>query len=462
MKYVCLFVLLSVSFLSYSQDSIPVLKGRVTISITRGTIDCDLSLHNIPPVGDYYIRINSGMNIRNFRNLADDNLIYYDRSFNDTMSSGESIAYYFSGNGGKGKFLPKDLAFKYVGAYPVITDTIREYSVEDWKGNIAFNGYSVRADGRQSAWYPVLYDIKRDIPYDKVKYEIDVNCSDCNVIYVNGNVPVQGQSAHLTSEMPQQLTIYCGNYKMANVDGTYFLNPDISEQQIRQFGTAVNSFKAYFEKNIGIPYKEKITFIQTTPTSKNNAWMFVSYPSIVNIGYGQYGMKGFFGKDGSSFSPFIAHELAHYYFGSIRNMNAELGDMMSEGFAEYLSMKVAQRLVHDSLYQQKLNQKIGRLKKFDALSIAKVRSKSDYRNRELYVYSYAPLIFCAIEKEIGEPAMWKWLRALIETPTEFTNYSFLTKTLSASIQDDQKTERIKEKYFVSDSALANAIATLGK
>jgi hypothetical protein len=58
--------------------------------------------------------------------------------------------------------------------------------------------------------------------------------------------------------------------------------------------------------------------------------------------------------------------------------------------------------------------------------------------------------------------MWKWLRALIETPTEFTNYSFLTKTLSASIQDDQKTERIKEKYFVSDSALANAIATLGK
>lgn len=46
-----------------AQDSIPLLTGTVNISIKEGTFDCDLTLSNIPRIQDYFIRINSGMNI---------------------------------------------------------------------------------------------------------------------------------------------------------------------------------------------------------------------------------------------------------------------------------------------------------------------------------------------------------------------------------------------------------------
>jgi len=444
-----------------AQDSIPLLKGKVTISITKGTIDCDFTLSSMPRIEDYVIRINSGMNILYFKNLDANNLIYFDKSFSDTLSSGESNAYYFGNNKGNGKFLPHAIQFRYMGMYPVVKDTLKEYSVEDWKGNIAFNGYSVRTDGRQSAWYPVLYDIKRDLVYEKVKCDIEVNCADCNTIYISGNPPVKSSTAHFKNDVPTQLTMYSGKYKVANVAGTYFLNPDINDKQLKEFGGMTNAFKAFYESKIGIPYKDAITYIQTTPTSKYNAWMFVSYPSIVNIGYGKYGLISFFDKKtGDWFKPYMAHELGHYYFGTVKIFNAELGDMMSEGFAEYLSLQVTRELINDSIYKKKITEKIKALKDFSAVAMGKVRSKSDYRNRELYVYYYAPLIFTAIEKEIGLPKMWQWIKAIIETKTAFTNYDFLEKTLASAVQDDTKMGLIKSKYLNSDKAVENATAII--
>jgi hypothetical protein len=456
-----LFTVLALGFLSISnvegQDSIPLLKGKVEISIKEGTLKCDFILSNVPRINDYFIRINSGMNVLNFNNLDAKALIYFDKSFNDTLSTGETTAYFFPGNKGKGKFLPHSIQFKYVGKYPVVTDTLKDYSVEDWKGNIAFNGYSVRTDGRQSGWYPVLYDINKDVKHDKVKYDIEISCKDCNNIYLNGNLPVSGTKAHFKSDIPQELTMFCGNYKVANVNGTYLLNPDISESQIKAFAEITNSYKKFYEDKLNIPYKQSITFIQTTPTSKDNAWLFVSYPTIVNIGHGQYGMKSFFNKKTAAwFKPYIAHELGHYYFGTFKVFNSELGDMMSEGFAEYLSLKVAKKIVGDSIYEKKLIAKIKSLNDFSAISFAKIKSKSDYNSRELYVYYYAPIIFLAIEKEIGEDLMWKWLKAILEVKTEFTNYSFLEQTLGSVLQDKHKLEFLNSKYFNSDKSIENA------
>lgn len=445
------------------QDTIPVLKGTVNISITKGTFECDLILDNIPRIKDYVIRLNSGMNILYFKSLDKNFLIHFDKSFSDTLSTGESNAYYFSDNTGKGKFMPHSLEIRYTGMYPVATDTVKNYSVEDWKGNIAFNGYSVRTDGYQSCWYPVLYDITKDVVHNKVKYDLQIYCSDCSVIYLNGNVPVKGTKAKLKSNVPLDLSIYSGKYKIINIDSTYFLNPDINEAQIREFGNQTNTFKKFFEDKLMIPYKTAITYVQTTPTSKNNAWLFVSYPTIYNIGYGKYGMKGLFDKQrGNWFNPYIAHELAHYYFGTYKVFNSELGDMMTEGFSEYLSLKVAKQFVADSICQKKINDKVIALKNFAAVPFAKVQSNADYKNRELYVYYYAPLIFTAIEKEIGEQAMWSWLRAILNTPAEHTNYEFFKNTLSTALQDKEKVAMIESNYFDSNNSLDNAINKIGQ
>ena len=51
-------ILLLVLFITKAkaQDDIPTLSGKVTISIKEGTFDCDVTLSNIPPLKDYFLR----------------------------------------------------------------------------------------------------------------------------------------------------------------------------------------------------------------------------------------------------------------------------------------------------------------------------------------------------------------------------------------------------------------------
>ncbi len=459
-KYpVALFVLLSFVFRSVAQDTIPHLKGKMDISIIKGTIECDFTLSNIPRISDYYIRLNAGMNIRYIKSLNGMASLRYSRSTDDTLATGEASAYFLKAYTDNGKFLPRAIRLSYVGMYPVFTDTS---SFVDWKGNIAFNGKTVRTDGSQTAWYPVLYDIKKDLRYDKVTYDIEVNCSDCKTIYINGSEPVESTHAIFKSDRPQELTMFSGDYRMVAINGSYFLNPDLDDNQLKELEGIIHSNKVYYENNLQIPYRGTAAYIQTTPVSKNNSWMFATYPTIVNIGFGENGMKTFLDKKkGDGFKPYMAHELAHYYFGKYRVFNAELGDMISEGFSEYLSLNITRKLISDSVFNDKLESKFRALRNFKPVPFASVKSKNDYDDRELYVYYYAPLIFTAIEKEIGEEAMWKWIRSLLQTPVTFTNYHFLEQTLSVVLNNKSQMEMIRTKYFTTDNVINNAATTLG-
>jgi hypothetical protein len=341
--------------------------------------------------------------------------------------------------------------------YPVITDTT---SVSDWRGNIAFNGTTLRADGIQSAWCPILYDIESDKRYEKVTYDVDVTCSDCSVIYVNGSDPVSGTHALLKSKNPQDLTMFAGNFRSVNVNGNYFLNADAGDSQLVELEKTLHGYQRYLEKKLNIPYKGKAVYIQTTPVSKNNSWLFASYPTIVKVGW-EEGMKSFVTKDkGNGFLAYMAHELSHYYFGTVRTFNSPAGDMISEGFAEFLSLHITRALITDTLYREKLKSKARALRNFTAAPIAEIRSSADYMDRELYVYYYAPIIFSAIEKEIGEDRMWQWMKMLLQSPAVFTNYGFVEETLNKVVNDKTKFASIRDKYFRSANTLENALSIL--
>lgn len=446
------------SLTTSAQDTIPHVKGNVTISVKKGTIECDLTLSNMPRISDYYLRLNSGMNIHYIKNAEPFMLpLQYERSLQDTLSSGESSAYYIPAWTESGKYLPHTIRFNYVGMYPVITDTT---SVVDWRGNIAFNGTTLRADGIQSAWCPILYDVKTDTRYEKVTYDLDVTCEDCKVIYVNGSQPVSGTHAKLSSKKSQDLTMFVGDFKSVSIDGDYFLNPDADIQQLAELNKTLHSYQTYLEKKLAIPYKGKTTYIQTTPVSKNNSWLFASYPTIVKVGWDD-GMKSFASKEkGSGFLQYMAHELAHYYFGTVRTFNSEIGDMISEGFAEFLALHITKKFISDSLYREKLQSKVRAMRNLSPIEIAKIRSNSDYKNRELYVYYYAPLLFSAIEKEIGEEMMWEWMKSLLLSPTVITNYAFFEQTLKKVVNDKTKFDRLVEKYFNTDNSFQNVLSTL--
>lgn len=456
------FLLLILTAKMFSQDNEPHLKGKVKISIKEGTFECDLTLSNIPRIQDYLIRLNSGMNLLHIRSKKPNNFVpVYDKSDKDSTSTGESSAYYFPGNAKNTKFLPEELQFRYVGKFPVANDTIENFTRQDWKGNIAFNGMSVRSDGSQSAWYPILYDAKKDIAYDRVVYDIEFNCTDCSTIYVNGNKPINSNSAHLISNEPQEIALYCGNYDFIDDGNIAILNPKFPNEKIKQFSNLVSSYKKYYEEKLNIKFDQTPTFINTTPTSKKNGWLFVSYPTIMGIGWGKYGLAGIFEEKSQKFyKPMIAHELGHYYFGTVKVFNSELGDMMSEGFTEYMALKLTEENQTEKNYDEVIDKKVENLKDFKPNSFSMVKSVTDIANRQTYVYDYAPIIFIAIEKEIGKKKMWEWLRNILETKVEFTNYDFLVSTLKNTLKNDKKSELIINTYFNNVNSTENAIKTL--
>lgn len=444
--------------LSFSQQ--PTIKGEINFSVQKGTFEADLILSEIPRIQDYEILINTGMNIRFFRNLGDQFNYNYRRRYDPALAY-ESFLYSLPDNTGKGKFLPEGIRISYVGSFPVIADTLTASDWGDFKGNIAFNGKTIRADGMQCAWYPILYDLKKDIRYHKVTYDIVLNCVDCETLYLNGNSPVSGTSASFKSDKPTELSLFAGKYEMVNVENSYFLNPDITKGQLLELGKLMAVYKKFYEEKTNIPYTGNFTIIQTTPVSKKNAWFFVTYPSMFNIGHDDWGLKGFFAKEKEErFKSLLAHELGHYYFGSIYEFNSELGDMMTEAFPEYMSLKVSKEFSGEAACKGEIEEKIKKLQDFRAVPFSKVRTNGDYGNRNLYVYEYAPLILTAIEKEIGEEKMWNWIRSILTTHPDFTNYLFLEETLTVVLRDEKKVQDIKERYFESDASLENAVATI--
>ncbi len=462
MKYLLLLIVilsLGFSILTFAQENAPEIKGKVKVSIKEGTFDCDLTISNIPKIDDYFIRINSGMNLLHIKSKKPtESVLRYDKSLEN--SEFESLAYYFPDSTNKGKFLPQELQFRYVGKFPVAADTIQNYSRTDWKGNIAFNGYSVRADGMQSAWYPILYDAKKGISYYKMSYNIEFECPDCSTIYVNGNKPIHSQKVYLKSEQPYELALFLGNYDFINDGNLFLLNPTFQKKDIDEFSKFVTQYEQYYEEKLSIKFSEPPVFISTTPTSLRNAWQFVSYPSIFGIGWGSDGLGIFFDKNlggYDSYKQFIAHELGHFYFGTYLVPNSELGDMILESFPEYISLKLTEELQGKQFFDKKMEVKFKILKDYKALPISKIKSESDIKDRQIYVYNYAPMIFTAIEKEVGMNKMWEWIRALLNTKTDFTNYDFLISTLRNTLKDEKKIKLIIEQYFNSDNSTENAV-----
>jgi hypothetical protein len=466
MNKVALFILLFIFVCSpiHAQEIFPSLKGTVDISITNGTIKCDFTLTNIPQIKNYVIRINSGMNIRYFKDLQYGLPLYYDIDMRDTLSSGESTAYYLHENiGNKGRYLPKELEVKYTGMYPVVAASTSGYMSQDWRGNIAFNGYSVRADGYQSAWYPVLFDLDKQHRYEKVNYDVTIHCSDCKMLFVNGSRPERAKTWDFVSNIPHELAIYCGNYVATDINNTWILNPDMNKYEQKAFLNTINSYKEYYQKHLYIPFKGNMTFIQTTPTADpaTHAFSFVASPAIINVGVGKYGLHGMFDpSQGDGAKKTIAHELAHYYFGTYLRLNTEFGNVIDEGFAEYLSLHAVKNVIGNSNYDDMIKSKLAALKFFKGPPFSRIRKEDDYTVRELYLYYYTPIILIAIEKEIGEKSMWAWISNMLNSKVDYTNYEFFEKAFDEVIIDKTQASEIKNKYFNSDNALQHAIDEL--
>lgn len=436
-----------------------ILNGELKISVENGTLEGSFTLNELPEIDNYRISLNSGLNVQYFKGQENKN-IRFTRQY-DPKTSYESFLYTFPTSKKDSTYLPKSITVKYTGKFPVYKDTTDLYNSGDWKGNIAFSEKTLRMDGTQTSWFPILHDLDNDKRFSAVKYAIEIICDDCSTLYLNGNDPLYGSKHIFTSDKPNDISLFVGQFDFYFIDNNWYLNTDIDKTTMAQFSQITEQFKNYFTQNIGIPYQKSIKFIQAAPTSKNNSFLFIDYPTIINIGRGKTNDIGSLISDEyPEDKAFIAHELAHYYFGAggEKIFNSPISSPICEGFAEYMSLKATEDLWGKVLYQNILKETLSNLNENSFYTpISKIESEADYNNKISYSYTYFPVILLAIENEIGKQKMWEWMKNLVTTETTFTDYNFLKNGLIRVINDTEKSIEIIEKYFISDKSLDNAL-----
>ncbi|MBS1529832.1 MAG: hypothetical protein JSU01_05965 [Bacteroidetes bacterium] len=462
-----LLALIASSLAVKAQEKVPMIKGNVDISVTKGTIACDFVLTNLPTIRNYVIRLNSGMNIHYFRDeKRGPGALDYDVDTKDSIQSDEVKSYFVHENrGNPARYIPEELEVKYVGMYPVVKDSASGYMGGDWRGNVAFNGYSVRADGFQSCWYPVLYDKDTRKRNELVRYDVKVTCNDCDVLFVNGSSPVKAKQATFMSDVPHEMSMFCGRFETAEQNGVWLLNAGMTKEDEAKFFSTANAYEAYYAKQMNIPFKGTLTFVQTDPVADPSKWAFAffSAPTTFNVGVGKWGLQSLFSSGNSARNKkSMAHELAHYYFGTMVRPGSEFGHVIEEGLAEYMALKLTRSIEGEDVFQSLLNERVQSLKYLHNYKpFSQVKTESDYGNREYYLYYYAPALFTAVEKEIGEAAMWQWLRMMALSKNDHSDYNFMADAFKNTVTDNALQQKIIGKYFESPDALKNTKEELG-
>lgn len=444
-------------------SQVPHLQGKIKISITNGTIDADLTLNNLPSTNDYSIWLNAGLNIEYFRDLYKDVNYTYNTEYKPEQSS-EAFQHYFPSNDQKTRFLPAGFNIKYMGKFPVIRDTSKAYTWGDWKGNIAFNGRTLRAS-EQSAWYPIIYDKRQDLIINKYTYTIEVECLDGETIYLNGDVPKSIKKGIFESKEAVALLLFSGIYDYIRSDSIYVLNSTLTGQKLKTLINTTNKIIDFYEQILNTKYGKPVVYLSSTPVSKKNEWMFVTYPTVAVIGINQYKLDNYFDDATGYFKEksnitFIAHELGHYYFGTKFVPNNTLRWFFLEGMADYLSIKAAKQILGDVEYNKIISSYIKMLDTFTPIPLNKITSPNEIN--ETFRYRFAPLLLIAIEKKIGEKKMQDWLRLLVQTKNTFTNYEFMIASLSQIVKSEELMNEILNNFIISHEAKQNILKYLSE
>jgi len=417
-------LLIVIQTTSFAQK-FPHIDGNVKLSMKTGQITCQFNISNIPEVGkDYMILLNRGFNIHLIKDSLR-NVLYYNGHFQG-RTIGEGIGYWLATKSGDTISLPSKLSISYTGAFPIYRDTLNAF---DYKGVIAFNGSTLRAT-EQSKWYPIIYDLKNDKEYVEFTYNLSISCSDCKTIYINGSDAKAETTSSFVSKTARSIFLFAGDYESQIFDGIAFLNADLNKTEALTFSNVISEIKAFYVNTLGIPYNEKITFIKhhaIEPFDSKRSWGFASFPSIAIAGK-LFGFKEQVDttrqvlRDTLAYA-FYAHELGHYYFGTLFRANSLLKHFIQESVPEYLSIKASENRYGEPFITNYLQKKKILMANKKFIPLNRITHQDEISS--LYRYNYGPLVLLGLEKIIGKEKVYNFLSCILNTKTINTDYSFL-------------------------------------
>lgn len=410
----------------------PHLDGRIEADPAAGLLRGDICLSELPQQQPYSFLLNRGLNIREVRDNASGRPLNYG-GFENATGVGDATRYTIEGSLGAGGF-----CVSYVGAYPVYRVDAGERSEYDWKGQIAFDGRTVRAT-EQTRFYPVVLDSATGSPLDAVSYRLDVACSGCRSLYVNGAAPKGGPKASFSSDIPRPLLLYAGDFTFTSAGGIHFVGGEVSPADADAIRTGIRAIADAHAAYLGLPYRDEPVYLTFAAVSRRrkidqSTWGFVTWPTIALDGRISFSQLLTESAGRRSFEPssHISHEMAHYYFGTLYAPRGPLRWFLLESTAEFLALKAQRALAGENAYAA--NMRAYYKEAVAAGGVVPLDSvRADEQIGETYRYRLGPLLLVALERYAGEDVVRKTLAGLVtDLPNEDVAYvDFRKRLLSA-------------------------------
>lgn len=408
------FALVALLATAVQAQSVPHLDGQIWTDPAAGTLRGDVCLSALPAQATQTFLLNRGLNVRDVRDAETGAPRSLD-GFYDATNVGDATRYSVAGAGA--------YCVRYVGAFPVYSVDAGERASEDWKGQIAFDGATVRA-AEQTRFYPVPEDSASGMALEAVSYRIDVDCPTCAALYLNGSAPVAGPRASFASDLARPLFLYAGAFPFSTDGDTRFVGAVVSPADAAVVRAGVAAIARIHEATLGLPSADDPAFLTFASVSRdrqldNATWAFVTWPTVALDGRVPFSALIDSTDGARRLDPFfvdlLSHEMAHFYFGARYTPRGPLTWFLLESTAEFLSLKAIRVLRGDAAYTEAVQDhyrdalSAGAVTPLDSVTVAA-------RIGENYRYRLGPLLLLALEDYVGAEHVRGALASLITDP----------------------------------------------
>lgn len=411
-----------------AQDATPLTTGSVRLDIASGRVEGDVCVSNLPNASKGSFVLNAGLNVARVTD-GDGRPAGFDGWY-DPGVDGEARIYTLAEPAAM-------LCVQYVGAFPLYP---KHDAPTDFKGLMAFNGDSARFT-EQSAWLPQAFDPKARVRSSESRYDLQVDCSGCRFLYLNGSPAIEGAQGRFRSDNARPILLFGGSGPITRTAQVTILNESLPPAKVEALSSTVQKIADVHSRYMGVPLVDRPTFLRMVTLNQierdreGSEWGFATWPTIA--------MSGSVGNvadsllaDGDNAErrvQYIAHEMGHYYFGTLNRPQSPYFWVLLESSAEFLSIKALREISGDAAadrYIARLQSAIDTQEKplpaFDAID-----GSSDLG--EMYRYVYAPLLLLSLEKQVGEAKMQAFMRGLLAAPSPRSWAELQTIALKAGI-----------------------------
>ena len=120
----------------------------------------------------------------------------------------------------------------------------------------------------------------------------------------------------------------------------------------------------------------------------------------------------------------LAHEMAHYYFGTLLRPQGDYSWFYTESTAEYLALKAVQRLRGRQAFARRVKSYYGDVLQ-DPSVVALDQVTAHTPSSDSWYY-YWPLLLLSLEQEVGEDRMQRVMSQMVRAPAVTgRDYAFL-------------------------------------